>query len=86
MYSWTDVAMRTEVVYKKVKDTPNSSLSNRLLKYNECGAFAGILGMMIVVVDLYFYVLLEYLFPREEIDLAPKFDSEYWKENCRSLM
>lgn len=86
MYSWNDVAKRTELVYKKARMMKQLALKERVLKYGECGKFAGILGMMIIIVDYILLWFLEYWDPREEIDLAPKFDLEYFRQHCRNII
>lgn len=85
MYSWKNVAERTQKVYKKVQLMKDTSFQTRLLKYNQSGIFAGIIAMMIVVVDWIVLVFLEWAYPRDNIDLAPKFEIDYFREYCEEL-
>jgi phosphatidylinositol glycan class A protein len=97
MYSWTDVASRTERVYDGVTGTISQdefygvsdgeaedgwsavrgrsgvqsfALIDRLKRYYGCGTWAGKLFCICAVVDYLLYVLLEFLFPRTQIDTA----------------
>jgi phosphatidylinositol glycan class A protein len=97
MYSWTDVAERTERVYDGISgaiseqefygiENPdaditwsavrgrsgisNFALIDRLKRYYGCGVWAGKLFCICIVVDYLLFVVLEFLFPRSQIDLA----------------
>lgn len=73
MYSWEDIAKRTENVYDSL-DTNflNESLFVRLQKYYFCGLMAGKLFVLCCIVDIFVFILLEWLYPREHIDKATK--------------
>lgn len=73
MYSWDDIAKRTENVYNSLwcRDTA-VSLITKLLKYYCCGAIAGKLYVLCVIVDMFILSILEWLHPVEHIDLASK--------------
>lgn len=73
MYSWDDIAKRTENVYNSLwcRDAP-VSLMTKLLKYYCCGAIAGKLYVLCVIVDMFILSILEWLHPVENIDLASK--------------
>lgn len=64
MYSWDDVAQRTEKVYFGVIRHPELSLADRFVRYNGCGIIAGKLAVMIIAVNYLFFVFLEWLSPR----------------------
>jgi phosphatidylinositol glycan class A protein len=70
MYSWTDVAERTERVYEGICRGERVGLMERLKRYYGCGVWAGKLFVLCVVVDYLIWVLLEFLFPRSNIDIA----------------
>ncbi|RYP46803.1 hypothetical protein DL768_007045 [Monosporascus sp. mg162] len=92
MYSWTNVARRTERVYcgimGDVSDAEfygydvgnaahwsatrgrNFALIDRLKRYYGCGVWAGKLFCLCVIVDYLLFVLLEWWWPRDEIDTA----------------
>jgi phosphatidylinositol glycan class A protein len=86
MYSWADVAERTERVYHRVVAGSNLPLAQRLLKYNGCGVIAGKLAIMIMAVDYLLLLLLEWLFPRSGIDISPTFDVHLFHEHCRTQL
>ncbi|WPK26446.1 hypothetical protein PUMCH_003800 [Australozyma saopauloensis] len=73
MYSWDDIAKRTENAYNSLwyHDGP-LPLLDRLLKYYCCGAIAGKLYVLCVIVDMFILSVLEWLYPVENIDLASK--------------
>ncbi|CAN8103667.1 unnamed protein product [Discula destructiva] len=89
MYSWTDIAKRTERVYNGISDDIDESefynaasmgatrgiqrdfaLIDRLKRYYGCGIWAGKLFCMCVIIDYIFFLFLEWVAPREDIDIA----------------
>lgn len=96
MYSWTDVARRTEVVYDGITGAweddrdelcssdagphwnaspswpgvHNFALIDRLKRYYGCGAWAGKLFCLCVLIDYLILILLEVCYPRAHIDIA----------------
>ncbi|XP_024525619.1 phosphatidylinositol N-acetylglucosaminyltransferase subunit A isoform X1 [Selaginella moellendorffii] len=71
MYSWMDVAKRTEVVYNHAAATPRSNLRDRLARYFSCGPWAGKLFCLVVILDYIVLLFLEWCQPREEMDTVP---------------
>ncbi|KAI7356380.1 phosphatidylinositol glycan, class A [Hortaea werneckii] len=104
MYSWHDIARRTERVYDLTTDSPSAednaefydspewagygagassqmqgaALIDRLKRYYGCGIWAGKLFVIVVVVDYLIYVMLEFLYPRDKIDICKP-----WPEHRR---
>lgn len=73
MYSWENIAKRTENVYNSLDlKKLNQPLLTRLRKYYCCGFIAGKLFVLCVVVDIFLFILLEWFYPAEHIDLATK--------------
>ncbi|KAH9205324.1 hypothetical protein DL95DRAFT_439184 [Leptodontidium sp. 2 PMI_412] len=71
MYSWTDVAQRTERVATRGRAGVQSfALIDRLKRYYGCGIWAGKLFCLCVVIDYTLFLLLESLAPRDAIDIA----------------
>ncbi|KAF2642149.1 phosphatidylinositol N-acetylglucosaminyltransferase GPI3 subunit [Massarina eburnea CBS 473.64] len=70
MYSWTDVAQRTERVYDSISTTRSFALIDRLKRYYGCGIWAGKLFCMCAVVDYLLFIFLEIFAPRERIDVC----------------
>ncbi|KUJ21536.1 glycosyltransferase family 4 protein [Mollisia scopiformis] len=105
MYSWTDVAERTERVYDGISGAISEAafygydaadaaswsatrgragvqsfaLIDRLKRYYGCGIWAGKLFCLCVVIDYMLFLLLEFVAPRDAIDIArnwPKKEKE----------
>lgn len=90
MYSWTDIAKRTERVYKGISGDIDESefynaaattrgrggvqrdfaLIDRLKRYYGCGIWAGKLFCLCVIIDYLFFLFLEWVAPREDIDIC----------------
>lgn len=71
MYSWTDVAERTEHVYEEVLSEEPPTTFERLQKYYSCGIYFGKILCIVVAVQIIFVWILELLYPRDSVDLAP---------------
>ncbi|KAI8069995.1 phosphatidylinositol N-acetylglucosaminyltransferase GPI3 subunit [Gongronella butleri] len=80
MYSWSNVAERTEKVYDLIYHMPSSPLIERLRRYYGCGLYAGKIFCMVMALDYLFWLLLEIVFPRWSIEPAPTFPSERYKK------
>ena len=80
VYSWSDIAQRTELVYTRVLAAESKSLSQRLSRYHNCGPYAGKIAALVMAIDYLIYCLLEWLVPRNSIDIAPRFDPQYFKQ------
>lgn len=73
MYSWANIAKRTEKVYHSLDTKPiNKPLLDRLGNYYCCGVIAGKLYALCVIVDIIFLIILEFFYPAEHIDRAVK--------------
>lgn len=73
MYSWDNIAKRTENVYNSLQHRQiNQPLITRLLKYYCCGTVAGKLYIICVIVDIFILIILNWLYPASHIDLASK--------------
>ncbi|KAI2622869.1 glycosyltransferase family 4 protein [Xylaria nigripes] len=92
MYSWTNVAKRTERVYRGISGdisegefygvdisnashwshtrARNFSLIDRLKRYYGCGVWAGKLFCLCVVIDYLIFILCEWWWPKDRIDIA----------------
>lgn len=84
MYSWTDIAQRTERVYDGISGLLSHNefyqdagpgrclrsfaLIERLKRYYGCGIWAGKLFCLCAVIDYLLYVILEIFAPRKRID------------------
>ena len=73
MYSWENVAERTEKVYERIWQQPQLPLIERFRRYYGCGPWAGKLFVLVVALDYLFFKFLEWVRPREMIDEAVEF-------------
>ncbi|KAG7832022.1 hypothetical protein KL920_000357 [Ogataea angusta] len=72
MYDWGDIARRTEKVYDMVIERESASLVDILVKYYNCGPWAGLLFILCVVVDLFILEFLNWWWPESDIDKVRK--------------
>jgi len=78
MYSWQDVAERTERVYREeVLRQPPLSLRQRLLRFLHVGPVSGKLFMLLVALDTLLYWFLEWCQPAAEVQRA--WDAPAWR-------
>ncbi|PRP84850.1 GlcNAc transferase [Planoprotostelium fungivorum] len=80
MYRWMDVARRTEIVYGMIHKCKNQPLIDRLKNYYGCGVYAGKLFCMFIGMIYLVWRLLEYIQPREEIEIAPDFPCHRYED------
>ncbi|KAF5744732.1 hypothetical protein HS088_TW07G00311 [Tripterygium wilfordii] len=73
LYSWHDVARRTEIVYDRALRCSNQNLLERLSRYLSCGAWAGKLFFLVMIIDFLLWRLLQLLQPEEDIDVVPEY-------------
>jgi len=73
MYSWLDVAKRTEVVYNNIAANQRPSLATRLARYCTVGPFAGV-GACFIASALYImWCACELLWPATSIERCTEF-------------
>ncbi|KAF3500290.1 hypothetical protein F2Q69_00045832 [Brassica cretica] len=61
LYSWQDVAKRTEIVYDRALKCSNRNLLERLSRFLSCGAWAGKVFCMVMIIDYLLWRLLQFL-------------------------
>ncbi|GBG71325.1 hypothetical protein CBR_g8747 [Chara braunii] len=71
MYSWQDVAERTERVYDMVAHAKDDTLLDRLGRYYNCGPWAGKLFCLVAAVGVLLLKFLEWWQPAKSIEMAP---------------
>ncbi|OAY71225.1 Phosphatidylinositol N-acetylglucosaminyltransferase subunit A [Ananas comosus] len=71
LYSWHDVARRTEIVYDHALHSSNKNLLERLPRYLRCGAWAGKLFCLVMLVNFLLWRFLELWQPVESIEEVP---------------
>lgn len=72
-YSWSDVARRTEVVYKNIYASTPLPLAQRLHRLYDNGPVAGKLFLAMGVVSFLLWKAMCYIWPVHSIDVAPTF-------------
>lgn len=80
MYDWHDVAKRTEIVYSRALKCSNQSILERLSRYLSCGAWAGKLFCLVMIIDFLLWRLLELFQPAVDIDEVPDIDLPHQQE------
>lgn len=70
MYSWINVAARTESVYELVTDTENVTLAERYRRYMTAGRFGSVVVCFIITCMHLLWQLWEFLLPAADIELA----------------
>ncbi|GAV55190.1 hypothetical protein ZYGR_0AS05140 [Zygosaccharomyces rouxii] len=82
MYNWMDVAKRTTKVYENIYQNATPYDKNWLAMvirfYSRDGVWANHLYLLSAIAEYILYIVLEWLFPRSEIDLAPKWPYELY--------
>ncbi len=71
MYSWDRVATKTLKVYEQVLEKRKLTFLQRLARYRTVGPFAGYIVCMIAVSLHFFVAIIEWLQPRNQIDVVP---------------
>ncbi|KAE8126124.1 hypothetical protein FH972_020869 [Carpinus fangiana] len=71
LYNWHDVAKRTEIVYDRALKCSNQSLLERLSRYLSCGAWAGKLFCLVMIIGFLLWRLLQVWQPAEDIEVVP---------------
>ncbi|XP_020698377.2 phosphatidylinositol N-acetylglucosaminyltransferase subunit A [Dendrobium catenatum] len=71
LYSWQDVAKRTEVVYDRALLCSDVSLLQRLPRYLKCGPWAGKLFCLVMMINFLLWQLLQFWQPSKSIEEVP---------------
>ncbi|KAF5351110.1 hypothetical protein D9756_008314 [Leucocoprinus leucothites] len=67
-YDWRQIAMRTEKVYCAVMHSRQMELMERIERTMDLGPFVGPIYTIILLVDRVFFLVLEWFYPREDMD------------------
>ncbi|KAJ5070951.1 n-acetylglucosaminyl-phosphatidylinositol biosynthetic protein [Anaeramoeba ignava] len=85
MYNWDDVAERTEAVYDKIQFDVQQPLVNRIHRYFNCGTWASKAFCFALALQFLFMLILEWLMPANEVDIAPDFPLKQFLKNKDKL-
>ncbi|RGB43371.1 Glycosyltransferase Family 4 protein [Rhizophagus diaphanus] len=83
MYSWVNVAERTEKVYDAIWKMRIPPLMERLRRYYGCGLWAGKIFCILIAIDYLIWRFLEWLFPEQDIEIAPAFPYQKYSKMCQ---
>lgn len=72
LYSWEDVARRTERVYDKAALYPKTSLLHRFTRMSQVGIFGGTFWGIMAVIQNVFAILFDFFSPRSSVEPAPE--------------
>jgi hypothetical protein len=84
MYSWFDVAQRTEVVYDRLLREEKVPLIERLRRFYACGLWAGKIFCVIVALAYLFATILEWWSPAVNIERAPNLSYNKWQQHIKN--
>lgn len=84
LYSWHDVAKRTQIVYERALKCTDQSLIQRLSRYLACGAWAGKLFCLVMIINYLFWCLLRLWQPEDEIEEVPDVQLSHHEEEAIS--
>lgn len=73
MYSWYDVALRTELVYQNIMNSPVPSFAIRILRYMSVGPWLGVLLLLVISCLHSMRIRCDLVWPRDSIDICPDF-------------
>jgi len=79
MYSWYEVAERTEVVYDRLLDEDRLPLIERLRRFYGCGLWAGKIFCLVATVGYLMWKFYEWLTPSSSIEIARDFSGNKGK-------
>lgn len=71
LYSWHDVAKRTEVVYNRARQCSKKDFLYRLSRYLRCGTWAGKIFFLVMLLNFLLLNLLQIWQPSENIEEVP---------------
>lgn len=75
IYSWRNVAERTEKVYDYVMRTTHPNVLDRLKTAYTWGSIAGFLAVFHLIFESILMMILDIFWPEEDIDIVRNFDS-----------
>ncbi|XP_049848337.1 uncharacterized protein LOC126314407 [Schistocerca gregaria] len=79
MYSWIDIAKRTEIVYDRLMNEEPYPLIERLCRFHNCGEWAGKLFVVVAATVYIMCQILEWWCPKKSIEACPDFNYRKWE-------
>lgn len=84
MYSWFDVAQRTEIVYDRLLREEKVPLIERLRRFYACGLWAGKIFCVVIALAYLFWQIMEWVSPASRIERAPNLDYKKWQKHIKN--
>ena len=81
IYSWRQVAERTEKVYDYVFEQPIPNIMSRIKSSFSWGPVVGLFSLLFTILEAITLCITEKLFPESEIDIARNFDSNRYNKD-----
>ena len=81
LYSWRQVAERTEKVYNYVMETPTPNVLDRLKTAYTWGSVVGLFAVLYTIFEAITLMITETLWPENEIDVVRTFKSTDYNED-----
>lgn len=85
MYSWRQVAERTEKVYDFAMNRETPNILDKLKTAYTWGPVAGIYAILFHIMELMIIFLTETFWPEEDIDIIRSFNSEMYSEDMHKF-
>lgn len=73
LYTWQDIAVRTEVVYDSVAQEEEIHFQGRIKEYVNTGLIAGKIFVLIAAFNYLLLLLVALIWPEKDVEIAPKF-------------
>jgi phosphatidylinositol glycan class A protein len=84
LYSWRQVAERTEKVYDYCMTTPTPNMLDRLKTSHMWGSMIGMWAMLYCIFESITMMLTEILWPESSIDIARSFSSPVYNQDIKA--
>lgn len=81
IYSWRQVAERTERVYDYVSNKPTPNMLSRVKSAAAWGPNVGMWALLYTVMECFVLFLTELFYPTVDVDIQHHFDKETYCEN-----
>ena len=81
MYSWRQVAERTERAYNFMMQQPVMNSMNRVKSAVSWGQLAGLYAVLYQVIEFLVLWFIEWFYPEGEIDIVRNFNTEMYAVN-----
>ena len=73
VYTWRNIAQRTERVYQSISKDCQRCFNSRLMNYLMVASVAGKIYCLLMIFDTIILLLLDFFFPRKHIDQCPHY-------------